>query len=157
MKTRTAEAARSLGLHPTVLLLYLAEAGVTAFDDAWPEVDEVWLTAIRQKHWDRFLSQRKPAVSLAGIEPRPKSAVPALSEEAALVLEKLWRKKKWGAVRVTVEALSNMVHLPASALDGTLEELQARRLVLRHADQYSLDPSRSSEIERLAKDLTHSA
>jgi hypothetical protein len=156
MKIRTHEAANRLGLHPTALLLYLAEAGATLFDDAWPELDEAWVEAITHAHWDRFGTQRANLEGARLQEPNVASDH-ALGESAGMLLEKLWRKDKWGGARVTIEALVNMLHQPASVLDGALEELQAHKFVVRQADQYSLDPRRKGEIDRIAKSRTGAA
>lgn len=153
MKTPTVEAARTLGLHPVRLLLYLAEVGVPSFEEFWPEIEDSWVEAIRRAHWDHLGPKRPNYTSDTSQASASRGTDPDLGETAGMVLDKLWRKKKWGVARVTIEALVKMIHRPSVDVETALEELKARRLVLRHDDQYSLDSSRTAEVERIAKAL----
>lgn len=146
MKQPTNEAARALGLHPANLLLHLAHMGAD-FHDVWPEIEDYWIENLRQQDWERFARQ-------PGATHQPAPAQPAslgISEAAALIVEKLYRKGKWGVATVTVEAIQHMVHLSGREVDVALEELLSVALLSREGRQFSLDSARRAEVTRIAE------
>ena len=153
MKRSANQAARSLGLHPANLMLYLAEMGAS-FEDVWPEVDDCWIEAVKATDWHKFAG-RKPAL-VPPPEGVPEAHPPSeleVSSDAGLVLEKLWRHSKWGDVSIGREGIEKLTHTHAERLDGAIQELLKRDLLLSQGrfGPYSLNPSKGSEVERIAK------
>ncbi len=150
MKRPTTEAARSLGLHPANLLLYLAGMGAE-FGDVWPEVDDVWIDELRRQNWDRF---GRPAASSSGATPPPPPPPASLgvSEAAAKVIAKLNHKRFWGSHTVNHEVLRNVFCQSIEGFDDALEELLQKGLLRNEGRRgpYSLNESHSKEIERIA-------
>ena len=148
MKRPTHEAARSLGLHPANLLLHLSSVGAD-FANVWPELDDVWIEEVRRHDWVRF---GRPATNAAhptsaGLPPRN------LSKSAERIIAKLVRKKSWGGNTVGLDTLKNHWCQAIPEFDRALEELLQAELLSTEGlrGPYSLNQSRSGEIERIAR------
>ncbi len=153
MKQPTHEAARSLGLHPANLTLYLVEMGFS-FNDVWPEIEEHWVDAVRSGDWQRF--GRRPPVG-ANPETIPERDQERLelpiNQNAALVIEKLWRNDKWGNACVSVESLQRHTRLQSHQLDLAIKDLIQKGLLISQGSSgpYSLNTRKRAEIERIAE------
>ena len=104
MKIKTSEAAKSLGLHPSQLFLYIAvfDDSLT-FEDVWPEIDQEWVETVPVKgghHYKHGLDYRQPAQSN-----QPGVHAHSLSDSAVRVVDKLCRQSKWGRVSVSFDTL----------------------------------------------------
>lgn len=151
MKIRTSEAARRLGTHPSHLFLnVVALAPELTFSDVWPEIDE-----------DLF--QTVSALVHRGTSGPTERAKPndlghsigrEVSDAAIRVLDKLSRQGKWGAVSVTIEALSNLAHVPERELEEVVAELRKGDFLEQDGTglgKISLDPAKGQEIERIVR------
>lgn len=145
MKVESHKAGRQLGLHPANLALYLAEIGAS-FGDVWPAVDKDWVEALQRRDWRRF--------SVAAEEPQPPETnrLP-VSKSAALVVEKLWRNRKWDTAHVSREQMQKHSHLPPAELEAALHELIEKDLLISEGrgGPYSLNSSKRGEIDQIAK------
>jgi len=153
MKRATAEVALSLSrnLHPANLLLLFSEVGY-AFEEVWPAIEEEWIEAVRAKDWNRFAPSQQREFKTVVINAQSEGG-PCLpvSEGAGLVVEKLKRKRKWGDMTVSAEAMQKMTHLDHVDLEMAVKELLRIGLLQKdRSDTYSLDPGRQYEIDRIA-------
>lgn len=148
MKRPTHEAARSLGLHPANFLLFLSSIGAE-FSNVWPEIEDAWIEEVRRHDWERF---GRPA-AVAAAPTSAGSGGHTLSKSGERIIAKLVRKKSWGSNTVSLDTLKNHWCQTVPDFDSGLEELL--RLEFLHAEgprgPYSLNQSRSGEIERLAR------
>ncbi|HLI61973.1 MAG TPA: hypothetical protein VKV05_01140 [Terriglobales bacterium] len=146
MKLLLSEAARSLGVHPLNLLLYLGELEGLQFDEIWPDVDESWIQCIKEIHHGEFeLRQDLDHSRAAGA-----CLSPDLGDEAMVVIEKLWRHNKWGVARVSIEGMQNITHLGSNELKAAVEQLRDAGLLLSPSeDTYSLNSAKKGEVEAL--------
>ncbi len=150
MKTKLVEAAQSLGIHPSHLLLHVAQLDSDlTFQDVWPEIDDSWVECVAATGGHRRVSARTPVQP-----PKPSPAKASLSPDAVHVLDKLSRQGKYGDVAVTWDALLNLTHVPKRDLEDVVTEL--RRFGLLDHDgtgrgTISLKPGRRKEIETLAQ------
>jgi hypothetical protein len=105
MKLPTADAALSLSptLHPLNLLLYLSELGYT-FEDVWPDIEETWIESVRATDWNKFApTKQRDNDNIVLFAKSSQNSDLRISDEAGLVVEKLWRNSKWGHAHVTLE------------------------------------------------------
>jgi hypothetical protein len=154
MKLSTADAALSLSpsLHPVNLMLLLSEVGYS-FDDVWPAIEDSWIETVRAIDWNKFApTQQKGSDTIEIFAQSLQFPDLGVSDEAGLVVEKLWRNSKWGHAYVTVEAMQKHTHLDVMKLDMAIQELLRRRLLIQQekSDTYSLDSGKRVEIERIA-------
>jgi hypothetical protein len=154
MKRGTHEVAREFGLHPANFLLYLAEMRVQ-FDEAWPTIDDAWIETFRAQDWNKWgnkpkgvdLKESEEVISVES-QRTPLSVDP----DSLLIVEKLWRKNKWGSVCVTFEALQNLTHLASDKLQSAVHRLREGEILLTEGARgpYSLNPARKGDIEHIA-------
>jgi len=154
MKRSTADASLSLSpdLHPVNLLLWLAEVGYE-FDDVWPVIDESWIEAIRARDWNRFAQpQQRDANTVDVLAQSEEAPDLGVGYEAGLLVEKLWRKGKWGNVYVSTESIQKMTHLDSRKIEAAIQELLRKGLLIEQerSGAYSLDSGKQHEIERIA-------
>ena len=151
MKVESHKAAAQFGLHPANLALYLRELGA-GFEDSWPCIDEEWVAAVQGTYWQRFRQKTSAEAEIDKPKTQITTGVP-LVRGAALVVEKLWRNRKWGAAHVSHEQVQKHTHLPAHELDSALLQLTEKGIIISHGRDgpYSLNPSKRTEVERLAQ------
>lgn len=153
MKIKTTEAAQSLGIHPSHLLLHVARLDSTlTFQDIWPEIDDGFVETVsvsggrkRDHHSPADQTAKKPGDVPAQID---------LSKNALRALDKLWRQNKWGDAFVPLDALAHQAHLSVSETQDVVSELKKRGFLAHDAvgrNTVSLNPGRKKEIERIAK------
>lgn len=155
MKRPLADAATSLSrsLHPFNLLLCLSEVGYS-FEDVWPGIEETWIEAVRARHWDQYSrpDNSSKISTLAAGESDNLCRDLGVSDEAAVLVEKLKRKSAWGANRMTPEAMQKLTHLDSAKLQGAIHELVGIGLLQpARLGAYSLDPGRQYEVDRIAE------
>jgi hypothetical protein len=150
MKIKTTEAAQSLGIHPSHLLLHVARLESTlTFQDVWPEIDNAWVETVATTGGHRS--------STSGPLPeptKPSTPVSSLSDYGIHVLDKLCRQGKWGNVSVSFDALLNLTHVPKRNLEEVIDELRKRGLLDHDGKKrgtISLNPSRQKDIESLVQ------
>lgn len=148
MKQPTHEAARSLGLHPANLMLYLAKMGAP-LNEVWPEIDDDWIEAVRSEDWRRF-GRKNPASTNAAITPEQLEL--PIDENAGLIIEKLWRNDKWGNAYVSVESIRKHTGLHGHQLDLAIKELTQKGFLIDQGSSgpYSLNTGKRAEIELIA-------
>jgi len=148
MKIKTANAARALGIHPSHLLLHVAELDRSlSFGDVWPEIDQEWVKTVEASR-----GHRQPTPAPSPELPKLLQPTPSPSDDAVHVLDKLSRKDKWGNASVTLDALLNLTHLDRHRLQKALDELRKLRFLGhdgRGQGKISLAPGRRNEIERV--------
>jgi hypothetical protein len=145
------EAARELGVHPLNFLLRLYPL-VGSLDECWPDVDQGYLDTARAIWPSRRVStppiQPKPEERVA----RDQRQIPlGLSRGAARVIEKLWRKDRWGDLGVAYASLRHMCQ-DVQDLDDAIEEVLEANLLPTETKKgpFSLNPSRKGDIEAVA-------
>lgn len=157
MKQPTYEAAKSLGLHPANLMLYLIKMGFS-FEDVWPEIEENWIEAVRSEDWQRFGRRIPLSTNPAAIPERNNERLELpIDQNAALIIEKLWRNDKWGNAYVSVESLHKHTHLQSHQLDLAIRELIKKGFLIDQGNSgpYSLNTGKRAEIERIAGLMVH--
>jgi hypothetical protein len=149
------EVARAFRVHPANLLVHLNELGAP-FDSVWPEIADAWVETVRARHPDRFprLSHGTAVSSPLKVSPAPVPLSPGVSADGAVLIEKLWRARKWGGEYVSPEQLQKHTRLQGNELQEAIRELVDRGLLLTHGrtGPYSLNPDRRPEIDRLANE-----
>jgi hypothetical protein len=155
MKRRTHAGAAALGVHPLNLLIYLAHLGAP-LEQVWPEIDEEWIDAVRGLDWRKF---RQPSDEgrVRGLEDHAGGKlvnVPTISEGAAQVVGKLWRKRYWGNNAVSWDTLRNHFCRHVRDLEEAVRELIVSGYLVPEGAKgpYSLNSARKGEIERIARD-----
>lgn len=152
MKRPTHEAAKSLGIHPTNLVLYLTYLGAP-FEDCWPSVDDGWIDTLRQtykilanKSDQQLPHHHSPVLSTSKTKHD-------LSESALKILDKLHRKKDWGSHTVSWRTIHNDYCPKVPNLEDALEELQKLNLVVGSSinDPLSLNPAMKKQIDELVE------
>ena len=154
MKKPNHEAARSLDLHPANLLLHLSTFGME-FDDIWPVVDISWIDTLRQSDYARFGHDVSIAASRGKSVPAEEHVDLGVTDDMAIVIEKLWRKKKWGKLSVSFNSLRHLTQLSTPELESAVLELSKLDLLACHGrhgagEPYSLNTGQSAEIDRIA-------
>jgi hypothetical protein len=152
MTTRTSEAARRLGIHPSHIFQHVAELGAElTFADVWPLIDEDWVETVSA--FGHRVVPPTAAPSAAAAAGAVRTPTHGLSDEAVRVLDKLSRHKKWGNVFVAFDALQNLTRLPKRDLEEAVAELR-RRGLLDHDGSgrgtISLNSGKRNEIETIA-------
>lgn len=154
MKIKTSEAASRLGIHPLNLLLKLFPM-VGSIEDCWPDLDEGYVDTIRTLGEGAQRPTSQPAARLPEPPPEQPPADPlaGIDRGSVRVLEKLWRKDRWGGRAVAWETLHNHYCQDVDNLEEAVEELVQRGLVIKPEKHgpFSLDPSRKGEIERIVR------
>jgi hypothetical protein len=153
MKTKTSEAAKILGLHPSQLFLYIAAFDDSlTFEDVWPEIDQEWVKTVpvvggyHFKHGLEYLQPAQPS--------QPGVHAHGLSDSAVRVLDKLCRQSKRGRVSVSFDALMNLAHISKSDLEAVLAELRKRAFLDQDRagrGRISLNPAMRNEIEKIVQ------
>jgi len=153
MKIRTIEAAKTLGIHPSHLLLHIAQLDATlTFEDVWPEIEKgfVETVSVSGGHRRDHHSQPEQAAKKSEVA----TVKNDLSKNALRVLEKLWRQNKWGDAFVPLDALAHQAHLGTSEAQEALSELRKRGLLAHDAvgrDTVSLNSGKKKEIDQIAQ------
>ena len=154
MEIKTSEAASRLGIHPLNLLLKLFPM-VGSIDDCWPGLEEGYVDTIRTLGDGGQRPTSQPAAPLPGPTPEQPPADPlaGLDRGCVRVLEKLWRKDRWGGRAVAWETLHNHYCQDVDNLEEAIEDLVKRGLLLNHSRHgpFSLDPGRKGDIERIVR------
>jgi hypothetical protein len=153
MKIKTSEAAKSLGLHPSQLFLYIAVSyDFLTFEDVWPEIDQKWVEmrpVVGGHHYKHGLEYLQPAQpSQPGVHAH------GLSDSAVHVVDKLCRQSKWGRVSVSFDALRKLAHISKSDLEAVLAELRKRTFLDQDGTgrgRISLNPAMRNEIDKIAQ------
>ena len=150
MKIKTTDAARNLSIHPSHLLLHVAELDSSlTFADVWPEIDTAWVeTAATTSGHKRPRSAPSPRF------PNPPARTPSLSENAIHVLDKLSRQGRWGGVAVAFDALLNLTHVAKRDLEDVVDELRKDGLLDRDGTgrgTISLNPAKREDIKKLVQ------
>ena len=150
MKIKTTDAARKLAIHPSHLLLHIAELEPSlTFPDVWPEIDEAWVETVAASG-----GHRRSALQPPPQPPKPTAPMPSLSKNAVHVLDKLSRQGKWGNVSVAFDSLLNITHVPKHDLEDVIDELRNQDFLDhdgRGRGTISLNPARQKDIESLAQ------
>ncbi len=158
MKRPTHEVADELKLHPANLMLELRKHGV-AFEDLWPEIDDVWKQTIQAMNRKEFHSTATTDPQAGYLEVGATEEASEVSWDAAKIVEKLWRKQKYGKHSVSVEGLRKLTHLSSDTTEAAVHELVRARVLLElhpHGP-YSLDPAQTARIDKIAKlSMAHS-
>lgn len=148
MKIKTTDAARNLSIHPSHLLLHVAELDSSlTFADVWPEIDNAWVETVAT-----YSVHKPPRSGPSPRFPNPPVRTPSLSRNAIHVLDKLSRQGKWGSVSVAFDALLNLTHVPKRDLEHVIEELRKEGFLDRDGTgrgTISLNPAKSEDIKRL--------
>ena len=151
MKQSTHEAARTLDLHPANLLLHLSSLGME-FDDVWPDVDNAWIETLKQSDYARFGHDVPLVTSADDSGPAEEQEDLGVTDDAALVIEKLWRNEKWGKAYVSLESIQKHTHLAPSQLKAAVVDLVKLDLLQEHGSggPYSLNTGQRAKIEGIA-------
>ncbi len=152
MKQSAHEAARSLGLHPANLLLHLSSFGME-FGDVWPDVDTAWIETLKQSDWEKFGYDVPLVTNTNGSGPAEEQEDLGVTDDAALIIEKLWRNERWGNAYVRLESIQRHTHLAPDRLKAAMVELVKLDLLEEHGSggPYSLNTGRRAEIDRIAR------
>jgi hypothetical protein len=135
MKINTLKAAGSLGLHPAHFLMHVAEINPKLrFEEIWPEVELSWVKEIVKVTEHRFIqSLDNPedrhltdSVEESRSETRSEGQY---SSEAIQVINKLYRKDKWGKVSVSIEALKNLTRYSEQQINKIITEIRKKGLL----------------------------
>jgi hypothetical protein len=153
MKLSLHDAASRLGIHPAEFALEIATL-TEALEDFWPEVDEGTVKTIEVlrdqrlgKHpaWRHDPDAAAVTTSEVGTDYR----LP-VSESAGRVVEKLWRKNRWGKLSVSFDTLNKHYHV--ENLDQAVEELVNKGLLIRdRGNAYALNTQYKGEIDAIAE------
>jgi hypothetical protein len=155
MKKPLSQAAASLSIHPLNLLRYLAEIQAP-FEEVWPEVDDAWIETVRGQDREHFGSiSRVEQPNAVDRDDRPERRNNRLSDEAARILEKMWRQRRWGDLGVSLDTVRKHYSQVGSDADSAVRELVDLGLIVGDGPRgpFSLNPSKKAEIERIAAAL----
>lgn len=152
MKKPINEVAKSLGLHPFNLMLYLADMDYP-LEEIWPEIEETWIEGVRSKHWDRFGHLAGGAKAVSPPRSDDRQTEPGLSASAVQVLIKLSRKRHWGHNTVSFDTLRNHYCQHVTGIEDALQELQENGFVIAagKSGPFSLDPGQKGAIETMVQ------
>ena len=162
MNIRTNRAANDLGIHPLNLLIHLFPL-TQNLKASWPDVDDGFIKTLEQTGKVRRPNPAKaapPTVAKPGdkikesLVPRPK-LLTDLSDDALRVIEKLWRKKRWGSAIVSLRTLGNNYCRDVADLEQVVDDLVIKGILLRESRHgaVSLNPSRHDEIDEIAAEV----
>lgn len=150
MSTKLSDAAKSMGLHPSKLLQRLSRLGAP-FEACWPCLDGGWLMTLKEilSHEHARISDKEliSQEDSSGEEERE-----LLSDKAALIVEKLWRKGCWGDNYVSPASVRKMTGLSESDYKEAVKELQAREFIIMHRESgrsISLNTHCKGEVNRI--------
>jgi hypothetical protein len=151
------EAARQLGVHPLNLLLRVQKY-VGSLEDCWPNVADGYLETLKAMRNDRrgeHIASTPVQVTKSSPAPSTTRRVVALSAGASRVIEKLWRKDRWGDMSVSLPSIQKMCQ-DVSDVEDAVEELV--RLGLVNAGEskrgpFSLVSARKADIEAIAREI----
>jgi hypothetical protein len=153
MKTR--DAAASLNLHPFEFICRL-HGLVGSWSECWPEVPDGYVETLRAMRSgpptrpERAGSRGGRAPATTGLPPCPHG----VSDEGAFVLEKLFRKDRWGKMGFKYDTIHTHICAGIDDLEEVLAEL-VRLGFLRarggRRGEFSLVADRKFAIEAIAK------
>ena len=148
MKISTIKAAESLNIDPASFALHLLYLDNSlSFDDFWPAIEESWVQAIRATDWEKFGCND----SISQVE--SKEEIKKINVKALKVLDKLSRKRRWGAASVSIEAIQNLTGFSSNDVHEAIIELLKLNFIINHKRSsfgpYSLNPSCQEDIEKL--------
>lgn len=157
MKTPLHEAAKTIGVHPSELLMQLSVLGAP-FNACWPAVDEEWFETVRHLVSHDFSHQTTDATA----ELQTKESISekfcetCISNNAIHVLEKLWRKKLWGDCYASPTSVSRMADLQMSDYKEAVKELDSQGFIMIYKEKHnaiSLKPQMKAQIEKIMREF----
>ncbi len=147
------EAARRLGAHPLTVAFRLASL-TDDFADCWPDVEDGYVETLKSMSGTLVVAPHpepapRPAAAIAA--PSSQNRTLSLGTTAVFVVEKLYRKNRWGKFSVSYTSLRHMCHNPKD-LNKAIDELRRADLLIveGHDKAFSLDPGRKGDIEAIA-------
>lgn len=149
-----ADAARGLNLHPLNLLVRLRPV-VGSLGECWPTVDQGYIETIRHLDGEReqhVLTTREPGDSLSTETAPPVPDIYSRAERR--VIEKFWRKGKWGKLGMAMESIQKVCQdVQPDELDLAMSDLVRKGLMLAEGNRgpYSLNTQFKAEIDRIAE------
>lgn len=145
MKIPIHKAAAHLRLHPCELVLELA--GIAAFDELYPEVDEGFVETLKQMHPERFV--KPPRIPEAPKVPSP--SLPRLSKDSELLVSVLSHKKHWGTNTVSEATLRNHYCRDLQDFDSAVRELTRAGILNAESPRgpFSLNTKAKAQVEEL--------
>lgn len=149
MRYPTYKAAKLLNIHPANLIHYLASKGFS-FDDVWPDVDKSLIDTIKGHSLEK--SGNKKTVPKATDESnREYFEKMGISENAGLIVEKLYSNGKWNPASESFDSLQMITNLSLQELEESINELETKYFIIKHEEHnaYSLAPAKTSEIEHI--------
>ncbi len=153
MKQKISEASKLLGLHPANFMLYIAciEPSLR-FEDIWPEIDKSWIETIRATNWDKFGLENDVIHDKTNVIIK-KNTWDNLSETSIHVLDKLRKKRKWGAASVSIKAIQHLTRLSEGEVSEVIGELIRFGFIIDHHrgpnGPYSLDSGHQDDIDKI--------
>lgn len=151
------ELAAKYGQHPANMMIYLVDPQRgAALDDVWPMVKNEWVEALRWMDGgagDRGHGGWQGDQADARFGADGESGGIAVSESAALVVEKLWRARRWGTIASSPEGLQKHTHLPPAEILDAVRELMALDVIVAGGPggPYALNPGQRMLIEAIAQ------
>ncbi|MFH0910470.1 MAG: hypothetical protein V1918_03025 [Planctomycetota bacterium] len=150
MKIKLIQAARSLGVHPAFLLLYISELDeLLQYQDVWPEVDDGIIKTIQVSMLKK--PYVKKSVDETAFKQENKETV--IESNLKKIIVKLSNKKWWGKSTCLVETLQKITRIEPKELNAAVEEGVRRQFLLvpekGSHKTYSLNPNKNREIEKL--------
>lgn len=151
-KISICEASARLKMHPSNFLI-LASKLVGTIEDCWPEIEEGLVETIISLKRPRYVgNNEKENVHVDQPKTTIEKKLP-ISEEASIVLEKLFRKKFFGTNSVSLRTIKINLCRNVQNVENAIEEL-VKSGYLEHQprrDVYSLMPAKTHEIEEIAQ------
>jgi hypothetical protein len=158
MKTKTANASQRAGMHPLNFLVAIYQM-VGGLDDCWPEIDDGYVeTVLALRHRHEFIESKATTAPATGptTVAGEVGAELSVSESAARVLDKLERGDRWARNAISFDTLRNHLCRGISNIERAVEELVSKELLLPGGGRkgpYSLNPERTTDIERIVNQL----
>lgn len=151
-RIRTSDAARSLGMHPVEFILRLHEM-VGSWGEVWPEVDSGYVETLRVMLKVPAGPSARATARLVATAAGNDGSPHGVSEIAARVIEKMWRKDRWGDMGVSWETVNVHMMPGCGELASVLEGLERDGLLLAKGRKgpFSLNPARKGDIEAIAQ------
>lgn len=143
--------------HPANMMVYLVDPQYGAsFEDVWPVVKDEWVEAMKWMDGEEGaydLHSRAQSAPGEEVGLSEDSDAVVVSEGAALVVEKLWRARRWGAMASSPEALQKHTHLSLAEIQEAMRELAPLGVIVAGSPTgpYALSPARRSLVEAIAR------
>lgn len=151
MSIKLSDVAKSMGLHPSKLLQYLSRLGAP-FETCWPCVDDDWLMTVKEiLSYECIVVSNQEGTAQERLSGEEDNELPP-SDEATLIVEKLWRKGCWGDKYVSPASVRKMTGLSESAYKDAVKELQARGFIIIHKESgkaISLSTHSKGELDKI--------